>query len=139
MQARKLFEKDRDKLLKENETQAFGTSDTKRAQFGRNGKPYFGGLAELAKDQRGLAMIEYSLICALIALAIFTGLGRLGDAVSTAWSNIDKEFGNAIGPIDTGSGDGGNGNGNGRGNGNAGGNGNGNGGGNGNGNANGRS
>lgn len=121
-------------------------------QFGHDSTPRFGGWAAIAKDQSGIAMIEYALICALIALGVLTGVTELGSGVSARWNGVDDQIGEAIGsPSDagndspSGSGDGeaagnpgnpggganGNGRGNGNGNGRGNGNGNGNGGGNG--------
>ena len=74
------------------EARVFGTSDPERAHFGRNGTPWFGGLAE---DRRGVAMIEYALICAFIALAIVAGVTQLGGGVSDGWDNVDNEVGSA--------------------------------------------
>lgn len=72
------------------EARAFGTSDTARARFGRNGRPWFGGLADLAKDRRGVAMIEYAIICAVIALAVVAGVTQLGGGVAESWGNVDN-------------------------------------------------
>jgi Flp pilus assembly pilin Flp len=104
MRAPKLFDRCLEKARSpaESEAQAFGRSDTARARFGRNGTPYFGGLADLAKNQRGVAMIEYAIICAVIALAVVAGVTQLGGGVADSWGNVDNSVGNAVGPFSTG-------------------------------------
>ena len=42
----------------------------------------------VAADTSGVAAIEYALIASLIALAILTGVGNLGDGVETHWNGI---------------------------------------------------
>ena len=102
MRVRKLFDHGLEKPETSRDKPAFGTTDSGRAHFGRVGAPYFGRLADLAKDQRGVAMIEYALICALIALALVAGVTQLGGGVSNGWGNVDNEVGTAMGPFDTG-------------------------------------
>jgi len=118
---------------------AHAAGQSARSRFGGENSPRFGGLARLASDCSGMAMIEYALLAALIALAIFAGLSKLGGDVGGSLAAVDQAIGDSItvpaGGNSGGSGGGGNGNGGG-GNGNGGG-GNGNAGGNGNGNGNG--
>jgi len=44
--------------------------------------------AKFLKDESGATAIEYGLIAALIALAIVTGAGLLGNALDDQFSNI---------------------------------------------------
>ncbi|RUU00373.1 Flp family type IVb pilin [Mesorhizobium sp. M7A.T.Ca.TU.009.01.3.2] len=45
-------------------------------------------IARFVKDESGATAIEYGLIAALIALAIITGAGTLGNALNTKFTNI---------------------------------------------------
>lgn len=40
------------------------------------------------RDETGATAVEYGLIAALIALAIITGAGALGNAINSKFSNI---------------------------------------------------
>jgi pilus assembly protein Flp/PilA len=44
--------------------------------------------ARFAKDESGATAIEYGLIAALIALAITTGAGMLGNSLDNAFQSI---------------------------------------------------
>ncbi|BAB52012.1 MULTISPECIES: Flp family type IVb pilin [Mesorhizobium] len=44
--------------------------------------------ARFVKDESGATAIEYGLIAALIALAIITGAGALGNAINSKFTNI---------------------------------------------------
>ena len=118
---------------------AFGPSDSRRPHFGSGNNARIGILGHLARDDSGVAAIEYALLASLIAIAIITGAENLGDKVGKAWDDIAQAVGASGGSGNAGGNGngvgGGNGNADGNGNGNAGGNGNGNAGGNGNGNA----
>ncbi|WP_095082373.1 Flp family type IVb pilin [Mesorhizobium sophorae] len=45
-------------------------------------------IARFVKDESGATAIEYGLIAALIALAIITGAGALGNALNTKFMAI---------------------------------------------------
>ncbi|UVK43563.1 Flp family type IVb pilin [Mesorhizobium sp. AR07] len=45
-------------------------------------------IARFVKDESGATAIEYGLIAALIALAIITGAGALGNALNTKFQAI---------------------------------------------------
>mgnify|MGYP003578720657 CR=1 FL=1 len=82
----------------------------------------------LAKDDRGVAAIEYALLCALIAVAAVGGIKGLGGSVGAYWDAIEQAVADAAGdegPNGQSSGHG-NGNTNGKGEGQGNGNGNGN-------------
>ncbi len=44
--------------------------------------------ARFAKDESGATAIEYGLIAALIALAVITGAGLIGDELRTTFGTI---------------------------------------------------
>ena len=44
--------------------------------------------ARFVKDESGATAIEYGLIAALIALAIITGAGALGNAINAKFTKI---------------------------------------------------
>ncbi|TGV91544.1 Flp family type IVb pilin, partial [Mesorhizobium sp. M2D.F.Ca.ET.145.01.1.1] len=44
--------------------------------------------ARFVKDESGATAIEYGLIAALIALAIITGAGALGNAINAKFTSI---------------------------------------------------
>ena len=44
--------------------------------------------ARFVKDESGATAIEYGLIAALIALAIITGAGALGNAINAKFTTI---------------------------------------------------
>jgi pilus assembly protein Flp/PilA len=52
-------------------------------------------LRTLGADQRGATAIEYGLICALIILAMMTGLQALGGGTNGMWGKIQADFTNA--------------------------------------------
>ena len=74
---------------------AFGAAASSRQHFGRDNSPRFGGRAALAKDERGVAAVEYAVICALIVVAIVAGVGNLGGGVQKTWSNVDHQVNDA--------------------------------------------
>ncbi|MCF6126526.1 Flp family type IVb pilin [Mesorhizobium sp. M7A.F.Ca.CA.001.07.2.1] len=45
-------------------------------------------IARFVKDESGATAIEYGLIAVLIALAIITGAGTLGNALNAKFTNI---------------------------------------------------
>jgi pilus assembly protein Flp/PilA len=45
-------------------------------------------IARFVKDESGATAIEYGLIAALIALAIITGAGALGNAINGKFTSI---------------------------------------------------
>ncbi|MEI9409245.1 Flp family type IVb pilin [Mesorhizobium sp. Cs1299R1N1] len=45
-------------------------------------------IARFVKDESGATAIEYGLIAALIALAIITGAGALGNAINAKFTTI---------------------------------------------------
>jgi pilus assembly protein Flp/PilA len=52
-------------------------------------------LRMLGADRRGATAIEYGLICALIILAMLTGLQALGGGTNGMWGKIKTDFENA--------------------------------------------
>jgi pilus assembly protein Flp/PilA len=48
---------------------------------------FFGGNASI-KSQKGVTMIEYSLIAALVGIAAIGSLGTLGDAIDTLFGTV---------------------------------------------------
>ena len=73
----------------------FGANPSGRSRFGRDNSPHFGP-ASLSANERGVAIIEYALLCAIIALAILVSLGQLGGSVGENFNSVDNEVGNAI-------------------------------------------
>ena len=51
--------------------------------------------ARFVKDESGATAIEYGLIAALIALAIITGAGTLGNALNAKFTNIGTTLNSA--------------------------------------------
>jgi pilus assembly protein Flp/PilA len=47
-------------------------------------------LRYLLKDEKGVTMIEYALIAALMAVAIIAALTAFGDTLSSVFDNIGK-------------------------------------------------
>jgi len=47
-------------------------------------------LQTLATDNEGQDLVEYGLLCTLIALALIAGISHLGAAVSSAFTNISS-------------------------------------------------
>jgi pilus assembly protein Flp/PilA len=52
-------------------------------------------IARFVKDESGATAIEYGLIAALIALAIITGAGALGNALNNKFTIIGNTLNNA--------------------------------------------
>lgn len=52
-------------------------------------------IKKLYADEQGATAIEYGLIAALIAVAAITAMGSLGDELSTTFSTVATEMGNA--------------------------------------------
>ena len=52
--------------------------------------------AKFLKDESGATAIEYGLIAALIALAIVTGAGLLGNALDSQFSGIANQLSNTL-------------------------------------------
>ena len=72
---------------------AFGAKSPCRTRFGRDSSPHFG--SALGCDERGVAVIEYALLCAFIALAVVVSLAGLGGGVNQTWSNVDHQVNDA--------------------------------------------
>ena len=72
---------------------AFGPSDSRRPHFGSGNNARIGILGHLARDDSGVAAIEYALLASLIAIAIITGAENLGDKVGKAWDDIAQAVG----------------------------------------------
>ena len=51
--------------------------------------------ARFVKDESGATAIEYGLIAALIALAIITGAGALGNAINAKFTAIGTTLNNS--------------------------------------------
>ena len=71
------------------------------------------GLAALWRDERGVAMIEYALISALIALAIVASLSSLGRANANNFNSVGAHLAAGAHGHGRGGGNSGNGRGNG--------------------------
>lgn len=50
-----------------------------------------GRFLNIFKDQRGATAIEYSLILAMVFLAMIVGLAAVGSANSDLWTNISQQ------------------------------------------------
>ena len=48
-------------------------------------------LRKLCADRRGATAIEYGLIVALIALAMMSGLSKLGGGANGMWGNLQSD------------------------------------------------
>jgi len=46
------------------------------------------GFARLIRDQKGATAIEYSLICALVVLAMIAGLSAFAGSTINMWNNV---------------------------------------------------
>lgn len=75
---------------------AFGSGNSDRGHFGRDFSPHFGGLSSLGNDDRGVAMIEYAMLCAAVALTILAAILFLGGGVSRNWNNVDNAVNSSI-------------------------------------------
>ena len=53
---------------------------------------------ELLKDRKGVTMIEYTLIAALISIAALVVIGTAGDAVNTIFTSISDALTGAATP-----------------------------------------
>ena len=48
-------------------------------------------IQHLVRDTEGQDLLEYALLCALIALVVFAGVSALGDTIHTVfWSSIGQ-------------------------------------------------
>jgi pilus assembly protein Flp/PilA len=52
-------------------------------------------LKRFLKNEDGATAIEYGLIAALIAVAIITAVGLVGDSLDTTFRNVSTELDNA--------------------------------------------
>src|ERR1700735_5649175 len=50
-------------------------------------------LQNLAKREQGQELVEYALICALIALACITGINSVATAVNSVFTNLSNSLG----------------------------------------------
>lgn len=48
-------------------------------------------LARLQRDQRGLAAVEYALLCGLIVLVMITALNGMANVIEQTWNNISYQ------------------------------------------------
>jgi pilus assembly protein Flp/PilA len=48
-------------------------------------------LRKLSADKRGVTVIEYWLICALIAIAVMGGLSALGGGSNGLWGRLEAK------------------------------------------------
>jgi pilus assembly protein Flp/PilA len=46
----------------------------------------------LMKDDEGLALVEYTILLALIASAVIATIVLVGDKISTAWTNFNTNL-----------------------------------------------
>ena len=58
----------------------------------------FGILRSLVKDEGGATAIEYGLIAALVSVAIIAILGTLGENLTTTFTTVSEELGDASAP-----------------------------------------
>jgi len=49
-------------------------------------------LRRLRPDERGVTMIEYALIAALVAIAAVTILGTMGSSISSVFSKVNSNL-----------------------------------------------
>ena len=93
MMARKFFEADiADTMLAGLRGRSVGSAN--RTRFGRHSSPRFG--SALHGDECGVAVVEYALLCAFIALTIVVALAGLGGGVGRNFNSVDNQVGNAI-------------------------------------------
>lgn len=45
-------------------------------------------ITRFRRDKSGASLVEYALLCALIAIAAIVGMTALGSGINTAFSNI---------------------------------------------------
>lgn len=50
-------------------------------------------LQNLTKSEQGQELVEYALICALIALACITGINSVATAVNSVFTNLSNSLG----------------------------------------------
>lgn len=81
----------------EDPAPAFGPNAIRNAWFGSCSSARFGAAARLIKDKSGVAAIEYGLLCALIALAVVTGITEVGSGVNQGFTEIEEEVAIATG------------------------------------------
>ena len=48
-------------------------------------------LIRFARDQRGLAAVEYAFLCGLIVLAMIAAFSSLANAVISTWTHISSQ------------------------------------------------
>ena len=53
-------------------------------------------IRKLIRKEDGATAIEYGLIAALIAVAIITAAGNIGDSLDTMFSSVSTELSNAV-------------------------------------------
>ncbi len=53
-------------------------------------------IRKLIHKEEGATAIEYGLIAALIAVAIITAAGNIGDSLDTMFSSVSNELTNAV-------------------------------------------
>jgi Flp pilus assembly pilin Flp len=69
--------------------------------------------AAMFNDERGVATIEYALLCALIALAVVASVGAVGEGNAKAFDGVSHSLGHHSNGHGKGGGNSGNGKGNG--------------------------
>ncbi|HEX5284724.1 MAG TPA: Flp family type IVb pilin [Bryocella sp.] len=52
----------------------------------------------LHEDESGQDLIEYALVCALIALGAVAGMRTVANYINNAFSNIGSQLSSAVGP-----------------------------------------
>lgn len=50
---------------------------------------------DLLRNDEGLAMVEYTILLALIAVATILTIGLVGDKVAAAWTKLNTDLGTA--------------------------------------------
>lgn len=48
-------------------------------------------LAQLQRDERGLAAVEYALLLGLVVLVMITSLNSLANAITSTWGHVSSE------------------------------------------------
>ena len=76
---------------------AFAPNGVRNAWFGYCSSARFGAAARLVRDKSGVAAIEYALLCALLGLAIVTGVTQVGGEVSESYTHVEEEVAKATG------------------------------------------
>lgn len=53
-------------------------------------------LTRLIRDERGLAAVEYALLCGLIVIAMVASLSGMANAIGVTWNNVSSQTETAV-------------------------------------------